>query len=134
MYQVVPGGAGGTVTNATPIKQKLKRDARPLVVASVLGLVLVVAAVTAWCYYIGSLRKAELLKTELLDLNKDGYIIRNQAGAIVFRMSFRFVICFRIGPLQSVFINQQLLLIIMESVFICDLRISFYYIPVSNSN
>uniref|UniRef100_A0A4W5P5S4 Myosis regulating glycosidase n=1 Tax=Hucho hucho TaxID=62062 RepID=A0A4W5P5S4_9TELE len=57
MYQVVPGGAGGTVTNAKPIKQKLKRDARPLVVVSVLGLVLVISAVITWCYYIGSLRK-----------------------------------------------------------------------------
>ncbi|CAB1353976.1 unnamed protein product [Coregonus sp. 'balchen'] len=74
MYQVVPGGAGSTVTNAKPI--------------NVLGLVLLISAVTAWCYYIGSLRKAELLKTELLDLNKDGYIIHNQAGSIVFRMSF----------------------------------------------
>ena len=75
-------GAGGTCTNAKPIKQKLKRDARPLVVVSILGLVLEISAVTTSCYYIGSLRKAELLKTELLDLNKDGYIIRNQAGSI----------------------------------------------------
>lgn len=89
MYQVVPGGAGGTITTGIPLKQKMGKDGRPLVGAGVLGLVLVIAAVTAWCYYIASLRKADLLKTELLDLNKDGFLIRNQAGAIVFRMAFR---------------------------------------------
>lgn len=90
MYQVVPGGAGGTITDVIP-KQKHSKDTRPLVGAGVIGLVLVIAAVTAWCYYIASLRKAELLKTQLLDLNKDGYIIRNQGGSIVFRMDFRLV-------------------------------------------
>lgn len=90
MYQVVPGGAGGTITDVIP-KQKHSRVTRPLVGAGVLGLVLVIAAVSAWSYYIASLRKAELLKTQLLDLNKDGYIIRNQGGAIVFRMDFRWV-------------------------------------------
>lgn len=88
MYQVVPGGAGGTITDVIP-KQKHSKVTRPVVGAGVIGLVLVIAAVTAWCYYIGSLRKAELLKTQLLDLNKDGYIIRNQGGSIVFRMDFR---------------------------------------------
>ncbi|XP_020795944.1 myogenesis-regulating glycosidase [Boleophthalmus pectinirostris] len=88
MYQVVPGGAGGTDLDALP-KQQHARASRPLVGAGVIGLFLVIAAVTAWCYYIASLRKAELLKTQLLDLNKDGYIIRNQGGAIVFRMQFR---------------------------------------------
>ncbi|KAG9354306.1 hypothetical protein AGOR_G00008030 [Albula goreensis] len=89
MYQVVPGGAGGTITTGIPIKQKMGKEGRPLVGAGVLGLVLVISAVTAWCYYIASLRKADLLKTELLDLNKDRFLIRNQAGAIVFRMAFR---------------------------------------------
>lgn len=88
MYQVVPGGAGGTITDGVPIK-KINKESRPLVGAGVLGLVLVIAAVTAWCYYIASLRKADLLKTELLDLNKDGFLIRNQAGGIVFKMAFR---------------------------------------------
>lgn len=90
MYQVVPGGAGGTITDVIP-KQKHSKDTRPLVGAGVIGLVLAIAAVSAWCYYIASLRKAELLKTQLLDLNKDGYIIRNQGGSIVFRMDFRLV-------------------------------------------
>lgn len=54
-----------------------------------LGCVLVLAAVVAWCYYSASLRKAQLLKTELLDLNRDGFIIRNQAGAVIFSMAFR---------------------------------------------
>ncbi len=91
MHQVVPGGAGGTITDVIP-QQKKSKYTRPLVGAGVIGLVLVIAAVTAWCYYMASLRKAELLKTQLLDLNKDGYIIRNQGGSIVFRMDFRLVI------------------------------------------
>lgn len=99
MYQVVPGGAGGTITDVIP-KQKHSKDTRPLVGAGVIGLVLVIAAVTAWCYYIASLRKAELLKTQLLDLNKDGYIIRNQGGSIVFRMDFRLV-CWNHVEIQS---------------------------------
>lgn len=90
MYQVVPGGAGGTITEGVPLK-KTNKQSRPLVGAGVLGLVLVIAAVAAWCYYIASLRKADLLKTELLDLNKDGFLIRNQAGGIVFKMAFRWV-------------------------------------------
>lgn len=88
MYQVVPGGAGGTITDGVPIK-KINKESRPLVGAGVLGLVLVIASVTAWCYYIASLRKADLLKTELLDLNKDGFLIRNHTGVIVFKMTFR---------------------------------------------
>ncbi len=90
MYQVVPGGAGGTITDGMPIK-KIDKDSRPLVGAGVIGAILVIAAVTAWCYYIASLRKADLLKTELLDLNKDGFLIRNQAGGIVLKMGFRSV-------------------------------------------
>lgn len=90
MYQVVPGGAGGTITDATPIK-KSSKDTRPVVAAGVLGVVLVIAAVTAWCYYIASLPKPDLLRTEMLELNKDGFVIRNQAGAIVFKMAFRSV-------------------------------------------
>ncbi|XP_062410317.1 myogenesis-regulating glycosidase [Sardina pilchardus] len=89
MYQVVPGGAGGTITDATPIKKSISKDTRPVVAAGVLGVVLVIAAVTAWCYYIASLPKPDLLRTEMLELNKDGFIIRNQAGSMVFKMAFR---------------------------------------------
>ncbi|XP_063067021.1 myogenesis-regulating glycosidase [Engraulis encrasicolus] len=88
MYQVVPGGAGGTITDNTPIK-KINKDTRPVVAAGVLGVVLVIAAVTAWCYYIASLPKPDLLRAEMLELNKDGFVIRNQAAAIVFKMAFR---------------------------------------------
>ncbi|KAL4659004.1 hypothetical protein GN956_G3396 [Arapaima gigas] len=88
MYQMVPGGPASSSASA-PVKQKMPRDRHLLVGVGVLGLALVIAAVTAWCYYFASLRKADLLKTELLDLNKDGFLIRNQAGAIVFRMAFR---------------------------------------------
>ncbi|MBN3298870.1 myogenesis-regulating glycosidase [Amia ocellicauda] len=88
MYQMVQGGTTpGTLTPANKTKQT--KDVRPLVGASALGLVLVIAAVVAWCYYTASLRKADLLQTELLELNRDGFLIRNQAGAIVFRMAFR---------------------------------------------
>lgn len=95
MYQIVPvapgeqplhGEAGGS-----PLKKKLANEGRPLVLAGMFGCVLVVAAVVAWCYYSASLRKAQLLKTELLDLNKDGFIIHNQAGDVLFSMAFRWV-------------------------------------------
>lgn len=108
MYQVVPGGAGGTITDVIP-KQKHSKDTRPLVGAGVIGLVLVIAAVSAWCYYIASLRKAELLKTQLLDLNKDGYIIRNQGGSIVFRMDFRLVSFLFCGCYELMLLQWNLL-------------------------
>ncbi|KFP22942.1 putative family 31 glucosidase KIAA1161, partial [Egretta garzetta] len=54
-----------------------------------LGLILFIAAVVAWCYYTVSLRKAERLKTELMDLRADGFVIRNQHGEVVFRLAFR---------------------------------------------
>lgn len=93
MYQIVPGGpadqASATIgSTGSPLKKKLGRDGRPLVVAGMLGCVLVLAAVVSWCYYSASLRKAQLLKTELLDLDKDGFIIRNPAGAVIFSMAF----------------------------------------------
>ncbi|XP_056138732.1 myogenesis-regulating glycosidase-like isoform X2 [Lampris incognitus] len=93
MYQIVPGGPVDQATAvgpvSSPLKKKLGRDGRPLVVAGMFGCVLVLAAVVSWCYYSASLRKAQLLKTGLLDLNKDGFIIRNQRGAIIFTMAFR---------------------------------------------
>lgn len=101
MYQIVPGapgdhpipgGAGGS-----PLKKKHYYESRPLVLAGMLGCLLVLAAVVSWCYYSASLRKAQLLKTELLDLKKDGFIIHNHAGAIIFSMAFKWVhnICIR---------------------------------------
>lgn len=96
MYQIVPvapgdqnvaGGASGS-----PLKRKAQ-EGRPLIIAVMFGCVLVLAAVVSWCYYSASLSKAQLLKTELLDLNKDGFIIRNQAGAVIFTMNFRWVHC-----------------------------------------
>ncbi|MFT7813586.1 hypothetical protein Z043-114922 [Arapaima gigas] len=93
MYQVVLSGAespnSGAAGSAASKKQKMGREGRRLVGAGVLGLLLVVAAVVAWCYYTASLRKADQLKTELLDLKKNGFIIRNQMGAVVFHMAFR---------------------------------------------
>jgi len=70
-------------------KKKLGRDGRPLVVAGILGCVLVLAAIVSWCYYTASLRKAHLLKTELLTLNRDGFVIRNQAGVDIFNIAFK---------------------------------------------
>lgn len=75
------------------MKKKLTYEGRPLVLAGMFGCVLVLAAVVAWCYYSASLRKAQLLKAELLDLNKDGFIIHNQAGAVIFSMAFKWVNC-----------------------------------------
>lgn len=93
MYQIIPVAPGeqqvAGAAPASPLKKKLGSESRPLVMAGMLGCVLVLAAVVAWCYYSASLRKAELLKTELLDLDKDGFVIRNQAGAVIFTMTFR---------------------------------------------
>ncbi|CAB1320274.1 unnamed protein product [Coregonus sp. 'balchen'] len=93
MYQIVPGGPGdhstAPVGPGSPLKRKLGLDRRPLVVAGMLGCMLVLAAVVSWCYYSASLRKAHLLKAELLDLQGDGFTIRNQAGAVIFTMAFR---------------------------------------------
>ncbi|XP_064152476.1 myogenesis-regulating glycosidase-like [Anguilla rostrata] len=98
MYHVVPGGADGAMVGAVTHhhehshlhrKHKMGKEGRQMMFAILLGVMLVITAVAAWCYYSSSLRKADLLKTELLDLSKDGFIIRSQAGAIVFRMAFR---------------------------------------------
>lgn len=95
MYQIVPATAGdiglGGMREYTPPKKRVDRRGRQLIASSLFGAVLVIAAVAAWCYYFVSLRKADLLKTELLELNKDGFVIHSQAGAVIFRMAFRYV-------------------------------------------
>jgi len=95
MYHIVPVAPGEQQTargaGGSPLKKKLSHEGRPLVAAGLLGCVLVLAAVVAWCYYSASLRKAQLLKAELLELDKDGFVIHNQAGAVVFSMTFRWV-------------------------------------------
>lgn len=95
MYQIVPATVGDIglsgMREYTPPKKRVDRRGRRLMASSLFGAVLVIAAVVAWCYYSVSLRKADLLKTELLDLNKNGFVIRNQAGAIIFRMAFRYI-------------------------------------------
>ncbi|NWX90475.1 MYORG glycosidase, partial [Nothoprocta pentlandii] len=73
----------------TPVKQKPAKELRPMLGAILLGLILFIAAVVAWCYYTASLRKAERLKTELMDLRPEGFVIRNQNGEVVFRLAFR---------------------------------------------
>ncbi|XP_043933793.1 myogenesis-regulating glycosidase [Protopterus annectens] len=82
MYTFVP-------ERITPSKPKTSKEVKPMVFAVCFGLVLVFAAVAAWCYYRVSLRKAELLRTEKLNLNKEGFIIRNQKEDVVFRVAFR---------------------------------------------
>ncbi|KAK1792208.1 hypothetical protein P4O66_012162 [Electrophorus voltai] len=94
MYQIVSATVGDVGLSAMrestpPKKKRVDRHGRRLMVATLLGVVLVTAAVAAWSYYSTSLRKADLLKTELLDLNKDGFVIHNQAGAVIFQMTFR---------------------------------------------
>ncbi|MBN3293834.1 MYORG glycosidase, partial [Polypterus senegalus] len=86
MYQMVHSSSPHSNSNLNERKHK---QMRPLVGASVLGLFIVIAAVVSWSYYSASLRKADLLKTELLDLKRHGFHIRNQSGVIVFRMTFR---------------------------------------------
>ncbi|XP_061585430.1 myogenesis-regulating glycosidase-like [Cololabis saira] len=92
MYQIVPVAPGeqpaADRAHGSPLQKKLAHEGRPLVLASILGFMLVLAAGIAWCYYSVSLRQAQLLETELLDLSKDGFIIRNQAGAVIFSMTF----------------------------------------------
>nr|XP_019821979.1 PREDICTED: uncharacterized family 31 glucosidase KIAA1161 homolog isoform X2 [Bos indicus] len=75
--------------NFSPTKPKPSKELKPLLGSAVLGLLLVLAAVVAWCYYSASLRKAERLRAELLDLNRGGFSIRNQKGEQVFRLAFR---------------------------------------------
>ena len=100
MYHVVPGGTDGSM--AGPVvhphedshlhrKHKMGKEGRQMMFAGVVGILLVIMAVVSWCYYSSSLRKADMLKTELLDLSKDGFIIHSQAGAVVFHMAFRCV-------------------------------------------
>lgn len=95
MYQVVLGGAEcgniGPTGNAAASKRKRGREGHRLIGAGMLGVLLLIVAVAAWCYYTASLKKADQLKTELLNLHKDGFVIRNQAGVVVFRMTFRCV-------------------------------------------
>ncbi|XP_053556949.1 myogenesis-regulating glycosidase [Bombina bombina] len=75
--------------NFTPVKQKLPKKQKHLIGAFLLGLILVIFAVVSWSYYSVSLRKADRLKTKLLDLRKDGFTIHNQQGQKVFRMAFQ---------------------------------------------
>lgn len=93
MYQIVPAAPGEPHIPAgaagSPVKKKLGSEGRPLVMAGMFGCVLVLAAVVAWCYYSASLRKAQLLKTEMLNLNKDGFNIYSQEGAVIFSMAFK---------------------------------------------
>ncbi|XP_068128609.1 myogenesis-regulating glycosidase-like [Hyperolius riggenbachi] len=73
----------------TPAKQKVAKEQKHLICAILLGIVLVISAVVSWCYYSVSLRKADQLKTELLFLKKDGFVVHNSHGRVVFRMAFQ---------------------------------------------
>ncbi|XP_038600083.1 myogenesis-regulating glycosidase [Tachyglossus aculeatus] len=72
----------------SPAKAKTPKELKPLVASALLGLLLLLAAAVAWGYYTASLRKAERLKAELLDLRPNGFSIRNQRGEAVFRLAF----------------------------------------------
>lgn len=96
MYQIVPVTVGDVGLSAMrqhtpPKKKRVDRKGRRLIAASLIGAMLVMAAVVSWCYYSASLSKADLLKTELLDLRKDGFVIHNSAGPVIFRMAFRYI-------------------------------------------
>ncbi|ETE57483.1 putative family 31 glucosidase, partial [Ophiophagus hannah] len=75
--------------NFTPVKQKPAKELKPMIGAIVVGLILFIAAVVAWCYYVASLRKAERLKTAEMDLRQDGFTIKNQNGELVFKVAFQ---------------------------------------------
>ncbi|XP_073807533.1 myogenesis-regulating glycosidase isoform X2 [Danio rerio] len=94
MYQIVSATVGdigiGAISRCPPPKKKrVGRPSRPVIKASALGAILVFAAIVAWCDYSASFHKASCLTTERLDLNKDGFAIRNQAGVVIFKMAFR---------------------------------------------
>ncbi|KAA0716392.1 Myogenesis-regulating glycosidase [Triplophysa tibetana] len=94
MYQIVSATVGDIGHSAmspysTPKRKRVGRPSRKLIASTAVGFILVLAAIVAWCYYSASLHKADLLTTEHLDLNKHGYVIRNQAGVVILRMQFR---------------------------------------------
>lgn len=95
MYQIVSAtvgdiGIGAMSRYSPPKRNRISRPSSPLITASALGVILVLAAMVAWCYYYASLQKANRLTTERLDLKKDGFVIRNQAGVVIFKMAFRY--------------------------------------------
>ncbi len=97
MHQIVSGTVGdfgiGAMSHYSPPKRKrVGRPSRPVILASTLGVILVFAAIVAWCYYSSSLHKANLLTTERLDLKKDGFVIRSQTGVVIFKMEFRYFV------------------------------------------
>ncbi|GCB77337.1 myogenesis-regulating glycosidase [Scyliorhinus torazame] len=81
MYQVVPG-------NLPAARGKQSKEAKPLICTILLGLLLVIAAVVAWCYYTASLNKLNSFTIEQLELYKDGFFIRNTTD-LVFEMGFK---------------------------------------------
>ncbi|TRY95872.1 hypothetical protein DNTS_021400, partial [Danionella cerebrum] len=94
MYQIVSATVGeigiGAMTRYPPNKRK--RAGRPsslLLRTIAVGVILVLAAIIAWSYYSISLRKASSLTIGHLDLNNNGFTIQNQAGVVIFRISFR---------------------------------------------
>uniref|UniRef100_UPI00398F0E55 myogenesis-regulating glycosidase n=1 Tax=Pristiophorus japonicus TaxID=55135 RepID=UPI00398F0E55 len=82
MYQVVPGSLPAA-------REKQSKEAKPLICTIFLGLVLVIAAVVAWCYYTASLKKLNSFQIEQLELSKDGFVIRKSANLVSFEMGFK---------------------------------------------
>ncbi|XP_067840891.1 myogenesis-regulating glycosidase [Heptranchias perlo] len=82
MYQVVPGSLPAA-------RDKQSKELKPLICTIFLGLVLVIAAVVAWCYYTASLKKLNSFKIEQLALYKDGFVIRKTANLVSFEMGFK---------------------------------------------
>lgn len=121
MYQIVSATVGDIGISAMspyfpPKGKRSGRRSRPLMAASALGFILVLAAVVAWCYYYASLHKADLLTTEQLDLNKHGYVIRNQAGVVIFQMQFRY---FNLSGFMQDYGKKRLSWIISNLLCIC---------------
>uniref|UniRef100_A0A672K3P8 Myosis regulating glycosidase n=1 Tax=Sinocyclocheilus grahami TaxID=75366 RepID=A0A672K3P8_SINGR len=94
VYQIVSATVGdvgiGAMSRYSPPKRKrVDRPSRPVIIASVLRVLLALAAIVAWSYYSSSLHKVNLLTTERLDLNKGGFVIRSQTGVVIFKMKLR---------------------------------------------
>lgn len=82
MYQVVPG-------NLPAAREKQSKEAKPLICSVLLGVLLIIAAGVAWCYYSASLKKVNCIKIDDLELYEDGFIIKKTDGPDLFEMGFK---------------------------------------------
>uniref|UniRef100_A0A8D0GNR5 MYORG glycosidase n=1 Tax=Sphenodon punctatus TaxID=8508 RepID=A0A8D0GNR5_SPHPU len=70
-------------------EQWTAKELKPMLGVNVVVGLIFIATVVICGYYMTPLRKTGRLKMDLIDLKKDGLIITNQNGVMVFRMAFR---------------------------------------------